>query len=584
MKKQYFIGIASSFHDPSIAIVDEEGRVLFAESTERYLQNKRAIGCPADPYLWIEQVLGEYCETGSEFHLATTWSRPHVKRLQWLGLLGLAGRSKSSLFRYVSEGVFKTAIPGVERDWYLRMHYAGNHQSGSTIERHLYTRAHAASVRWHSFDHHLCHAAAACYGSGFAEALCLIADGTGERGTVSTYRFSENAITPLSTHKGLESLGAFYSTLTELCGFDPIRGEEWKVMGLAAFGKKDETFYNTLRSFFEVVDCSLKQARSYETIRRDFARIGEQLKQTPGFQRRADLAFTGQLVFSEWMTQLLQNLHAKGGSENLVFAGGCALNSSFNGTITRNTGFKKLYVPSAPGDDGASLGAAWLAYNKSARASFPGARTQCSPYLGSAISNEEMERYIRYSGIRNFQRVPDTVCRIAAEKLAQGKIVGWIQGRAEFGPRALGNRSILADPRSAAVKQRLNDEVKFREEFRPFAPAILPGFGNDYFEAYEDSPYMERTLKFREPVIQKVPAVVHADGTGRLQSVRQEWNPRFYELIRCFHEITGIPMVLNTSFNVMGKPMVHGFNDALQVFQNSGMEVLVVNDFVFEKD
>jgi len=579
--RQYFIGIGSSFHDPSISIVDEDGQVLFAEGTERYLQNKRALGCPADPYLWIEQVLGEHCMGGSEFHLATTWSRTHTWRLQLLQLLGIAGRNKSRLSKYAMENIFRSPLPSTERGWYLRMHHSSNHQSGASVERYLRTRNSGATVRWHSFDHHLCHAAMACHGSGFEEALCMVADGSGEQGTISTYRFSQNKVTPLSTHKGVESLGFFYSMLTEICGFDPIRGEEWKVMGLAAYGKKDDDLYHMLSSFFEVANCSLKTRTSLETIRRGFDRIRQRIRQDPG--TKADLACTGQLVFSEWMMQLMQNLYAKGGSENIVFAGGCALNSSFNGQVTRGSEFKNLYVPCAPGDDGASLGAAYLAYAKTKQVPVRNAGTQLSPYLGSAVSNEEVERYIRYSGAKHFQHAPDAVCRIAAEKLAQGKIVGWVQGRAEFGPRALGNRSILADPRTAAMKQRLNDEVKFREEFRPFAPAILSEFGSEYFEAWEESPYMERTLKFRESVMQQVPAVVHADGTGRLQSVRQEWNPRFYELISCFHEITGVPLVLNTSFNVMGKPMVHRFTDALEVFHNSGMDVLVVNDHVFEK-
>jgi carbamoyltransferase len=173
--------------------------------------------------------------------------------------------------------------------------------------------------------------------------------------------------------------------------------------------------------------------------------------------------------------------------------------------------------------------------------------------------------------------------RKAAELLAKGRIVGWVQGRAEFGPRALGNRSILADPRSLDVRYRLNATVKFREEFRPFAPAILHEHGDRYFERYQESPYMERTLAFRREVIGTVPAVVHVDGTGRLQTVKREWNPRFHALVSAFHEITGVPLVLNTSYNVMGKPIAHSVEDVLAVFHTSGLDAVFIGDVCLEK-
>lgn len=171
----------------------------------------------------------------------------------------------------------------------------------------------------------------------------------------------------------------------------------------------------------------------------------------------------------------------------------------------------------------------------------------------------------------------------AAEALASGAIVGWVQGRAEFGPRALGNRSILADPRDPAMKDRINALVKFREEYRPFAPAILDRYGDEYFEDYQESPYMERALRFRKEVADRVPAVVHADGTGRVQTVKREWNERFYELIAAFYGLTGIPLVLNTSFNIMGKPIIHSVEDALGLFYTTGMDVLVIEDYLLEK-
>jgi carbamoyltransferase len=178
---------------------------------------------------------------------------------------------------------------------------------------------------------------------------------------------------------------------------------------------------------------------------------------------------------------------------------------------------------------------------------------------------------------------PQTIAEETAKLLAKGALVGWFQGRAEFGPRSLGNRSILADPRPASMRDKINSRVKFREQFRPFAPSILDEYGHAYFEDYQQSPYMERTLRFKKTVYDKVPAVVHVDGTGRLQSVTSQWNPLYYQLIEAFRRMTDIPLLLNTSFNVMGKPIVHSVEDAVSVFYTSGLDVLVIDDYMIVK-
>jgi carbamoyltransferase len=235
----------------------------------------------------------------------------------------------------------------------------------------------------------------------------------------------------------------------------------------------------------------------------------------------------------------------------------------------------------APGDDGNALGAAWLAFyedNPSARH----AASIHSPFLGSKLSARSVENFVQFNGGR-IRRFPNGPHEHVAELLAQGRIVGWARGPAEFGPRALGNRSILADPRDPEMMHKLNDRVKFREEFRPFAPSILEDFGPTWFEDYQPSPYMERTLRFRAEVRSKVPAVVHVDGTGRLQSVSKDGAPDFYRLIEAFHRTTGVPLLLNTSFNVMGKPIIHSVQDAVAVFYTSGLDVLVLDDVVIEK-
>ena len=203
--------------------------------------------------------------------------------------------------------------------------------------------------------------------------------------------------------------------------------------------------------------------------------------------------------------------------------------------------------------------------------------------MGSSLSGEALARLASYCKGLVIRHLPTTICEETARLLAAGKLAAWVQGRAEFGPRALGNRSILADPRNADMKARINQRVKFREEYRPFAPSILHEYGPEYFHEYRETLYMEQALLFRPEAAARVPAVVHVDGTGRLQSVKVELNPRFHRLITAFYRETGVPLLLNTSFNVMGKPMVHSVEDAVAVFMTCGLDILVIDDWLFAK-
>jgi carbamoyltransferase len=253
--------------------------------------------------------------------------------------------------------------------------------------------------------------------------------------------------------------------------------------------------------------------------------------------------------------------------------------------VSLRTGFRNLYVPPAPSDDGNAVGAALLAYRQEHPQPPPrSARAIHSPFLGSAIDTKELGQFAANAAMLGHVSVAqDEISDYVAEALAQGCIVGWVQGRAEFGPRSLGNRSILADPRDATMKDRINAIVKFREGFRPFAPSILDEYGNEYFEDYSFTPYMEKTLKIRPHLRERIPAVCHVDGTGRLQSVTAGLNPRFHALIEAFRRRTGVPVVLNTSLNVMGKPIVHSAADAVGIYLSSHIDMLVIDDLVFRK-
>jgi carbamoyltransferase len=381
-------------------------------------------------------------------------------------------------------------------------------------------------------------------------------------------------------HRGRGSVGFFFGLVTDLAGFDQAAGEEWKVMGLAPYGRRDPELMALLRRLYAIEDGRLRFA-SAETARAVAAAIGARRPPEAVRDGWADLARSGQDAFEEMMHALVAETARLVPSPNLVLCGGCALNSSFNGKVVGRAGFARLHVPSAPADDGNALGAAWLAFAED----HPDWRPEpgfLTPYLGSTVSTEPLERMTVWEP-RLRRLGHERVTEATADLLAEGKLVGWVQGRAEWGPRALGNRSILADPRPADAKDLLNAKVKYREAFRPFAPSILAPHGSDWFEGYQDSPYMERTLRWRPEKRALVPAVVHADGTGRLQTVTSERNARYAALLEAFERRTGVPILLNTSFNVMGKPILHATEDALLIFYTTGLDAVVVEDWLLVK-
>ncbi|MGH8643542.1 MAG: carbamoyltransferase family protein [Gammaproteobacteria bacterium] len=582
--KTYYVGLATTLHDPAIAIVSPQGEVLFAEATERYLQSKRAINCEPDPLFRIRELLETYCDPKARFVIARTWSPRYARFPLWVSIAGAFGFIQApSLSRF---NLDKTSA------WLLLERYRLLHlllcsvssrvKAGANLVATLRQTYGNRNVVFYDFEHHLTHAATACYTSPFEQAACLIVDGHGEQGTISFFHYQTPKLRLVRHHRGPESLGALYMLVTELCGFSSLKGEEWKVMGLAPYGQHDAAIARLLGALAKPVKNGIRYASPSRV--RQLCRALQPYARVSGTDAlsTADLAHTWQAYFCELMDALLAQLHALAPSEDLVLSGGCALNSSYAGTILGRLPFQRLYIPSAPADDGNALGAALLAH----RRENPGAplpAIMASPYLGSEISQQALKRVIGLGHSSKARSLSGCVHLEAAKLLASGKILGWVQGRAEFGPRALGNRSVLADPRDPAMKARLNAQVKFRESFRPFAPAILHEHGPAYFYDYQESPFMERTLRFREEVRDRVPAVVHVDGTGRLQTVKREWNQKFYDLIQAFYRLSGVPLVLNTSFNVMGKPIIHSVEDALGLFYTTGLEALVMGDYLIEK-
>lgn len=554
---RFYIGLATSGHDPSFAIANEKGNIIFAEATERFLQDKRAWGAAPDLKGHIEPVLKQIITEHPEasFKVATTWKRDksttNIKLLH-----NLQDADTLQWIQSLQSSIFDLA--GI----HLKL-LCKNRIQESVLH----------------YDHHLCHAVAAVSSAPFNDATCLVLDGHGEVGAASLYNWAEGKLVRKWRSWGPGSLGAFYSWLTDICRFDSIGGEEWKVMGLAAYGNPQDKYTNILRQILTI--------ESGKPIISDLQRVQSLKAQlmviTPDssdYMDFADLAASGQAVFAEFADQILRDIYQQCPNDNLIYTGGCALNSSYNGTIIGNHEFKHIHVPSSPGDDGNAVGAALLAWQDD-HPELPLPHNQTSPYLGTVPAKNSIEKLEAYSGLK-VTKCNDDIGFIA-QKLAAGHIIGVMRGRAEFGPRALGNRSILADPRGQNMKDKINRLVKGREAYRPFAPIIIADKVDEWFENAQPAPFMSYTLKWREHKQRQVPAVVHKDGTGRLQTVSSDSNPWLYSLTKAFDEITGVPVILNTSLNVMGKPIVHTVNDAIAVLLTTGLDALIIGDIYVEK-
>ena len=461
----------------------------------------------------------------------------------------------------------------------------------------------------HHVEHHLAHLASAYLVSGFNEAACISIDG-----------FGDFASTAFGVGQGSEvkidnrvyfphSLGIFYSALTQFLGFRHY-GDEYKVMGLAPYGepnyleplrevvriRPDGTFRLNLKYFRHHIgnvsytwkDCAPEVGTLYR--RRLVGLLGPARRpDEPLEQKHKDIARSVQATYEKAFFALLQALHKQHPSDNLALAGGCAMNSVANGKVYRRTPFKKMYCPPAAGDAGGAIGAAAFVLS-TLNSQLSTDTPLMTAYLGPDASEEEIHALIDWKK----KEIADAGCTTSyigdeeelvsktAKALADGKIVGWFQGRMEWGPRALGNRSILADPRNAAIKDVLNAKIKRRESFRPFAPSILREEVAEWFETDDDVPFMTKVFQIRTKYRDMIPAVIHVDGTGRLQTVHKETNPRYYRLIEHFRDLTGVPLVLNTSFNE-SEPVVCYPEEALDCFLRTEMDILVLANFFLER-
>jgi carbamoyltransferase len=438
--------------------------------------------------------------------------------------------------------------------------------------------------------HHMAHAASAFFMSDFDEAAILVVDGMAEWATTSLYHAQGNNIKPLGSINFPHSLGFYYAAFTEYMGFEPFDGE-YKVMGMAAYGDPDR-FRSELSDIVCLSDNKYRLNLKYFNFQKDYGRttwyspymitnfgpVNTHTGMPP--QLYLDIAAGVQQRLEDTLFHLITCLQQKTGSRNLCLAGGVALNSVANGKIVQQGLFDRIFIQPAANDAGCALGAALYAHH-----SLTGAKNHellKHVYLGPEYSTGEIESFLR-SNMVAYEILADPV-ETAAELLTQGKITGWFQGRMEFGPRALGNRSILADPRDANMKDRINAAVKFREPFRPFAPSVPAEDSDIYFEPVGGSPFMIRVTKVRPGAEELVPAVTHVDGTARLHTVDKEVNELYWRLLKRFGGKTGVPVLLNTSFNVRGEPIVCDYKEAIACFNNSGMDALILDKFLLRKN
>ena len=446
-------------------------------------------------------------------------------------------------------------------------------------------------------DHHMSHAAYAFYTSPFDEAAILSVDGVGEWTTTSFGIAKNNSINLSNDIRWPHSLGLLYSAFTYFLGFKVNEGE-YKLMGLSAYGKP--RYYDLILDNLVDVkdDGSIHLNMKYFAFTYDKVMTNKKFSELFGVLPRKkdekmeqihfDLGASIQKVLEEIILKMAKHIHEKTGMKNLCYGGGVALNGVANYRLLQEGPFENIFIPPSPGDAGSAVGCAQYAYYIHHKNISKNTKQDSSQkirenvYVGPEYTDEEIKEFLDSKDINYETFDRESLLQNTAKLITEGNIVGWYQGKMEWGPRALGNRSILADPRNEKMKEILNEKIKHRESFRPFAPSIMEEYISDYFEIDIPSPYMLMVAKIKQP--EKIPAVTHVDGTGRLQSVSKDSNPLYYDLINEFYKITNVPVIINTSMNVMGEPIVNTPEQAYNMVLKTDMDCIVLgNNIIFAK-
>ena len=591
------LGLSAFYHDSAAALI-EDGRIVAAAQEERFTRKKHDAGFPGNA---IEFCLARGGGGLGDVDFVAFYDKPFLKFERLLETyMAFAPRGFQS---------FKMAVPV----WLREKLFQKN-----LLRRKF--RACEADFDWKNkllfAEHHQSHAASAFYPSPFEDAVVLTMDGVGEWATTSAALGSGNRLEVIKEIHFPHSLGLLYSAFTYYTGFK-VNSGEYKVMGLAPYGApkyrdlildnlvdlKEDGSFRLDQSYFNYCTGLTMTNGRFDALFGGPPRRADELLT----QRHMDLAASVQAATEEVVLRLTRGLAKDTGARNLCLAGGVALNCVANGKVLRDGHFENIWIQPAAGDAGGALGAALLAYHlfqDRPRAVNGAADAMEGGYLGPGFDQDEIERRLGAAGARFTVLAESDVIDAAAGALAAGKAVGWFQGRMEFGPRALGTRSILGDARAPDMQKMLNLKVKYRESFRPFAPSVLVEDAAEWFDLDGESPYMllvadvvegrRRAMSEAEQALfgidrlnvarSDIPAVTHVDYSARIQTVDKETNPRYHALITRFKELTGCPVVVNTSFNVRGEPIVCTPEDAFRCFMGTEIEMLVIGNCRLDKD
>lgn len=577
----YILGL-NAYHADAAACLVRDGELVAAVEEERFRRIKHWGGFPSES---IRYCLNEAGISLSDVGHVAVNSDNRANRWRKLRYVLTSGVSPGYVLRRL-------------RDRGDRADVVGN------LERTLPDQEFRGTV--HAVEHHLCHLASAFLVSPYDKAVAVSVDGFGDFSSAAWGLGEGSKLTVDGRVFFPHSLGVFYEAMTQFIGF-PHYGDEYKVMGLAPYGEQryavamkqivqlntDGTFSLNLRYFrhasgeganYQVKDGIPSGGRLWNDALCELLGAARDPEQ-PLEDRHRDIARSAQATYEDAFFNLLGALHRKYDADAVVLAGGCAYNSVANGKIFDRSPFKKVYVQSAGGDAGGAIGAAFATWRKvggdAARRHFVMDHSYWGPSatpaeIASAVSARREDFDAAKCTIEQVSNEA-TLCLRTAQAISEGKVIGWFQGRLEWGPRALGNRSILGDPRRSDMKDILNLKIKRRESFRPFAPSILRDAVKDWFETDDDVPFMMQVFKIKPARRSQIPAVTHVDGSGRLQTVTESGNPRYARLIRAFGDITGVPIVLNTSFNE-NEPVVCKPEEAIDCFLRTKMDVLVLGD------
>ena len=594
----YILGVSAFYHD-SAACLLKDGDILAAAQEERFTRKKHDAGFPRYA---IEYCLKEAGISANEIANVVFYEKPFVKFERLLETyLAFAPKGFAS---------FAKAMPVWVKDKLFQ-------KSLLTKE---FTKTLGGDINWHErllfSEHHLSHAASAFYPSPFESAAVLTLDGVGEWTTTSLALGKGKNLKVVKEIHFPHSLGLLYSAFTYYTGFK-VNSGEYKVMGLAPYGEpkyadlikeklikvaEDGSFQLDM-SYFDYATGLKMTNKKFDALFGGPPRTSE----TDLTQREMDLAASVQKVTEDIIVQIAKRIAKETGSRNLCLAGGVALNCVANGILLREKIFDNIWIQPAAGDAGGALGAAlsaWYLHHAKERSVSSERDSMKGAYLGPEFTDDEIEAELSACGARFKKLSESELIEQVATALADEKAVGWMQGRMEFGPRALGGRSIIADPRSPVMQKQLNLKVKYRESFRPFAPSVLREDVGDWFEHDADSPYMllvadvqknkRRSMTAEEEALfgidklnvprSSVPAITHVDYSARIQTVHGDTNPRYHSVISKFKEKTGCPLVVNTSFNVRGEPIICTPTDAFKCFMGTELDVLAVGDYLLLKE